>query len=586
MLVFYLSGLAFIISSTLGYLYYDLPYFIMFIVNGAAMIVMFGTIHEAAHASVSRISWINDWIGTIGAFLYFPGLSTPIYRYLHLSHHRYTGDPQRDPDVKYVNDSFLRCLLRWTYQDIYWGAWVARNFSTRTTQEKRYFIGGTIIYLTWYTAWLMSPWANEFILLYLLPQRVAYAVLLYFFSYVQHPPGILQADNPFQATVRLNVEKWLQPFILYQDKHFIHHLFPKLPFYRYQKIWRFAQEILEQQQVPMRNIIESSWDKVEINLSSTCYVSITEINKIAEDTLSYKLVSNNGKALPAFSAGAHIDVHITDRLTRQYSITNLSSSTPDHYLIAVKCEQNGRGGSAALHESFKLGNNIKISTPRDNFNIDITYDNYQLIAGGIGITPILSMAHYLNHLGKPFHLHLFSRNQSYLPFIKEIQKLSFFQQVTTYFDDEMPIFERDIAALLGSGTQNKGLYICGPEKFMDYMINTAKEQHWQANNIHFERFSAKTIDTSNDKAFEIVLKKSAKTLYVPADQSILNILESNNISVPTSCEQGLCGSCVCKVISGKVSHRDSILTEEDHQKDELIAVCVSRATSQSLVLDL
>lgn len=593
-------GLQVMAFSLLGYIAFAgsiwsysqgyIPYLLLLVFSGYGLVMMFASVHEATHGSVARTPWLNDMIGTVAAFLYMPGMSTTVYRQLHLAHHRYTGDTDKDPDAQYVNAPFILCLFRWATKDIHWGIWFARNFSKRTVKEKRAFICGVIVYFAWYGGWLLSPYATEFVLLYLIPQRVFYCVLLYFFAYVQHPPGVLQSEQPFQATVILNAPKWAHPLMIYQDKHIIHHMFPSLPFYRYPKVWAFAKDLMEKQNIPRRDIIEWNWQpnipKPDYSeaVQTRIMAKVNSVVEIAEGVRSYELIAANGEKLPPFTAGAHIDIHIEPGLVRQYSLCNASSDLT-RYIIGVKCEDNGRGGSKRLHELFTKDHVIEISTPRNNFSLNVDAEQYHLVAGGIGITPMLSMAHELERAGKPFTLHLFARSQEFLPFGRQLENFTFADRIQIYFDNEMGLLDRDIPALIGAAEKSKELYICGPQPFMDLFIDQAMASDWDAAAVKFEAFSAVVVNSSNNQAFELTLSRSGKTLQVKADESIVEALEAAGMAVPVSCGQGLCGTCICGVVEGDVDHRDAILSTEEHQANKKIALCVSRAKGESLTIE-
>jgi len=179
-LLYGLLGSVIFTGSTWAYLNQTIPYALAFALNGYAMIMMFTVLHDAVHGAVSRHRWLNDLAGTVGAFIYFPGMSTALYRYLHLTHHRYTGEVKRDPDTKFTNGSLASCMTHALIKDFYWGYWVMTHWSALSTRQKNSFITGALVYIGWYGAWLVSPYAVEFLLIYLLPQRVGYLILVYF----------------------------------------------------------------------------------------------------------------------------------------------------------------------------------------------------------------------------------------------------------------------------------------------------------------------------------------------------------------------------------------------------------------------
>jgi vanillate O-demethylase ferredoxin subunit len=360
-------------------------------------------------------------------------------------------------------------------------------------------------------------------------------------------------------------------------------MFPKMPFYRYPKVWAFAQELIESQNVPRRNIIEWNWQPgiKPLATEQNIKVNISQITDIAQGVKSYHLTAVEGKTLPSFTAGAHIDIFIKPNIIRQYSLCN-SPSEINRYVIAVKCDEHGRGGSQALHKLFSEGQQIKISTPRNHFELNESANKYHLVAGGIGLTPMLSMAHQLHQQNKTFTLHLFARSVDFLPFANTLKALPFYHNISVYFDNEMPLFERDIASLIGKASDDKELYLCGPQPFMNFFIEKAQQAKWLDSKIKFEAFSAVTVENNNNKAFELTLLKSNKIIQVQANESIVEAIERSNINITVSCGQGTCGTCVCKVSKGEVDHRDAILTTEQKTDENKIALCVSRAKGDHL----
>lgn len=581
----FLGSLIFFLS-TWAYLNSHIPYTLAFILNGYTMIMMFTVLHDAVHGSVSRYRPLNDIAGTIGSFLYFPGMSTTLYRYLHLEHHRFTGDTKRDPDTKFTNGNILKCVFYSLIKDVYWGYWFSTNFSDRSNKEKINFVLGTAIYSFWYGLWLMSPYAMEFVLIYVLPQRVGYVILVHFFGRIPHPAGVIQSETPFKATQIITMPRWAGLLLTNQDMHFIHHMFPSIPWHRYHKVWRLGKPLLEPHTF-RRSIIERFSTKKEATIErhQTLQLKVSAVNDVAKGVRSYELRSKVNEALPLFSAGAHIDVYIEPGVVRQYSICN--SETESHrYVIGVKRDENGRGGSKRLHQLLSTGSDIEVGMPRNNFPLTKKSNHYLLMAAGIGITPILSMAHSLSRAGKKFTLHLFARAPDYLPFIDHLNELNFNGDILYYYDTENSISARDMTGIIGPAEENKALYVCGPKPFMAHIIDTAKENNWKHNSLHYESFSATSDVYDNNKSFDLILTKSKISLTVGANESIIEAAQRKNIIIPMSCGQGMCGTCVCAVISGKVDHRDSILSDIEHQNHDKIAACVSRAKSGKLILDI
>lgn len=286
-----------------------------------------------------------------------------------------------------------------------------------------------------------------------------------------------------------------------------------------------------------------------------------------------------GQKLPNFSAGAHIDVHIAEGIVRQYSLSN-SSDDSDLYRIGVLNDPNSRGGSVKLFESFTTGQEIKIGEPNNHFPLEQHDSAAVLLAGGIGITPILAMAYELRKQQRPFEIHYCLRTRSAGAFIEELSR-AFSNEFHLYCDDETPF---DANKVLADRADKAHIYTCGPTGFMDWLIATAKEQGFSDKHIHFEYFSAE-VDTSGE-VFEVYCSSSDKTINVGAEQTIAKALNDAGIKVDVSCEQGVCGTCITDVLEGEPDHRDHFLTDEEKADNDQIAVCCSRAKSTRLVLDI
>jgi vanillate O-demethylase ferredoxin subunit len=317
---------------------------------------------------------------------------------------------------------------------------------------------------------------------------------------------------------------------------------------------------------------------------NTIEVKVTKKTKEADDIVSFELVPVAGSALPAFTAGAHVDVHVGDGLIRQYSLYNNPEET-HCYRIAVLRDPNSRGGSITMHERLQEGTVVHISEPRNHFPLK-EEGRSLLFAGGIGITPILCMAERLSRQGADFEMHYCGRSRERTAFVERIAASPFADRVHFHFDDGAAEQKLDLPAVLGKGDAAKHLYVCGPAGFIDFVTNTAKQQAWAGDNVHLEHFGAAPQDTSGDTAFEVRIASSGQSFTVPADKSVLNVLEENGIDIPVSCEQGVCGTCITRVLEGVPDHRDLYFTDEEKEKNDQFTPCCSRAKSTVLVLDL
>lgn len=289
----------------------------------------------------------------------------------------------------------------------------------------------------------------------------------------------------------------------------------------------------------------------------------------------------DGSALPSFSAGSHLEVGTPSGHRRQYSLCN-DPSIREPYRIAVLHEPQSRGGSRSLHDSIQEGSTLRVSAPRNLFPLAENAQHSILFAGGIGITPILSMAHSLHSQGASFELHYFGRAKDKMAFIKELKSLPFSTQVQLHIGDGAAL---DMQALLSGHPEQTQLYVCGPNGFMDYVFDEARKADIPSQCLHSERFSADT-STLASCEFEVEISSTGEVIKIPAGCSTASVLAEHGHFIPVSCEQGVCGSCVTGVLSGTPDHRDSILDEDQKVANDCFTPCCSRSLSARLVLAL
>ena len=304
----------------------------------------------------------------------------------------------------------------------------------------------------------------------------------------------------------------------------------------------------------------------------------------AQDICSYELARVDDSALPGFSAGAHIDVHLPGGLIRQYSLCNHPEDR-HRYLIGVLKDPASRGGSQCLHEQINTGDRLRISEPRNQFPLAHQARRSLLFAGGIGITPILCMAERLAHSDADFELHYCARSSERAAFVERIKNSSFADRVFLHFD-EQPETALNAARVLAQPGENVHLYVCGPGGFMQHVLDSARAQGWQEDSLHREYFAATPTETSNDGSFSVKVGSTGQVFEVPTDKTVVQVLESHGIDIAMSCEQGICGTCLTRVLEGVPDHRDLFLTENEQALNDQFTPCCSRSKSPLLVLDL
>lgn len=317
------------------------------------------------------------------------------------------------------------------------------------------------------------------------------------------------------------------------------------------------------------------------------YLKISNVSDETASIRSYSLVNASaGVPLPEFSAGSHITVRVTEKIRRQYSLAN-TPGLSDHYLISVLREQEGRGGSQWIHENWKVGDIIEIDGPANNFKLDESAGRVILIAGGIGITPILSMARRLQQIGIEYHLYYCARSVEDTAHYGAIVNSTLCRNVTFIHDKATRGGRLDVSSLLSDRREDCHVYVCGPYGLVEAVKSATRG--WPPESVHYELFGA---DPSaircheRDSEFTVTIGSTGQMYAVPAGQSILQVLANNGVTVRTLCEEGYCGSCLTPLLSGKPDHRDSVLTQAERNSGQLIALCCSRAESENLILDL
>ena len=314
-------------------------------------------------------------------------------------------------------------------------------------------------------------------------------------------------------------------------------------------------------------------------MSSLFPVIVEEIAPEGAGCVRLRLVARAGDdALPAHEPGAHIDVMTPSGLIRQYSLCGLADG-PGAYELCIKHEADSRGGSESLCTQVRQGMELQISPPRNAFPLPRA-QRYILVAGGIGITPLLSMMARLQRDGADWQLYYYARVPEQAPFGDMLRQSLYGKHVRFYRS-----LKNGYPDALDSPAADTAIMLCGPDGFMNAVFSHAVATGWQADQIHTEYFRpAETSHAMSDRPFEVILAQSGKTVTVPSGQSIASALLAAGVDVPLSCEQGMCGACVVPLLSGEGDHRDMVLTEDEQGSS--IALCCSRSRGPSLTLGI
>jgi ferredoxin-NADP reductase len=309
-------------------------------------------------------------------------------------------------------------------------------------------------------------------------------------------------------------------------------------------------------------------------------VVVASIEEVAEGVNLYAFRQDDGGTLPAAEAGAHIDVFLPGGLVRQYSLLNWGP-TPDHYEIAVKRQGDGRGGSRTLHDSLRVGAELAIGSPRNNFPLVEMADDTIFIAGGIGVTPLWSMAGRLNEIGRPWLMHYFCRSPADVIMPHEMRSRG--ERINTTFSGQGSRSSSAIADIVAAAPVGAHFYCCGPLTMLkDFEAATA---HLPDDRVHVEYFTS-DVEVTTEGGFMVELARSGLRLEVRPGQTIVQVVVGAGIDVLSQCTQGYCGTCETRVLSGTPDHRDVVLTRAEKASNTTMMICCSRSLTPKLVLDL
>lgn len=310
---------------------------------------------------------------------------------------------------------------------------------------------------------------------------------------------------------------------------------------------------------------------------------LRQIRLEADDVCSYEFVAAApGAVLPSFHAGAHIDLHLPEQRVRSYSLANPPQDV-GHYRVAVQRESAGRGGSAWMHDGLRVGQVLKAGRPKNDFVLHESAEHSVFIAGGIGITPLLSMIGRLEALGRSWELHYATRSPQATAFVDVLASLDKGRDRVQHCYGSTRAARLDIPRIVGHADAATHLYCCGPARMIDAYVAAGASR--SPGTLHFERFAAAEAPAV-EGGFEVVLQRSGRRVAIEPGKTILDTLLDCNVSVPYACSNGICGTCITAVVSGVPDHRDEYLSPEEKQAGRTMMVCCSGSRSQTLVLDL
>ena len=315
-------------------------------------------------------------------------------------------------------------------------------------------------------------------------------------------------------------------------------------------------------------------------------VKVADVNREADGVISLTIADVNGRVLPRWSAGSHIDLIVGDEQSglyeRKYSLCGKADDA-SAYEIAILREDEGRGGSCYIHDQVTVGSRFKIRGPKNHFKLNEESNHYILIAGGIGITPIMAMADRLKKLGKDYIIHYAGHSRSTMSYIDRLQ-LDHKGKLALHISDEgTRIFLPEITKEAGT---DKQVYACGPERLLSDL--EALSADWPENTLHIEYFTATTsvLDPDKEHAFDVHLTDSDLILRVESDETVMDAMEKIGIDVPSDCREGLCGSCEVEVTDGAIDHRDKVLNPSERNQNDRMMTCCSRAKGAKISIRL
>ena len=317
-------------------------------------------------------------------------------------------------------------------------------------------------------------------------------------------------------------------------------------------------------------------------MSADIDVTVTGLRAVARDVMALELRHKSGSTLPGAQAGAHIDLALPNGLVRQYSLVNATGQADMHtYEVAVGWDVNSRGGSVWIHQKLKVGQALRVSAPRNLFEMSPEHRHVLLVAGGIGITPIYAMAQSCVQQGRTLEVWASARSASRLAYLEELKAL-LGDKLHLHFDDEQA-GPMNLAQRLQTQKWD-AVYACGPAPMLDAL--SAATAHWAPGSVRMERFKGAELPASERQAFELTLQRAGLSTTVHEHESVLDAMERLGVDYPWSCREGICGTCEAQVLAGEVQHLDYVLSPEERAEQRRMMVCVSRCAGDRLVLDI
>ncbi|MFL9944115.1 PDR/VanB family oxidoreductase [Paraburkholderia graminis] len=330
--------------------------------------------------------------------------------------------------------------------------------------------------------------------------------------------------------------------------------------------------------------IAAVWQDLELSLL------VTERRVEAGDIVAFELERPDGSELPPFEAGAHVLVEAAPGIRRAYSLCG-DPADRCRYILAVQRESVSRGGSAALHDRLHLGMSLRMTRPRNDFPLQEGARRSVLLAGGIGVAPLLAMAERLFSLRSDFVLHYCIRSPERMAFARRLARSGFEHHVHVHHDHGAVPHRFNAASVLAvpeHEIEGTHVYVCGPAGFIDHVMGAAQQYGWGAAQLHREYFPfpSEATDASDEATFDLVLASNGQRIHVGPGKSAARALQKAGIPLLLSCGEGICGTCVTTVLPRQPDHRDHYLTGDDRRRDDCFMPCCSRAQTNELVIDL